>query len=275
MSLTALRLATATLSTSKEATSPAGARVTAEEVREAFSQLGQTLTPDEHRFIQRTAARTDLTPEARAEAQAWLNRPVRSSGTSESVTAKEAVTRLVDAFRSSTLTRTEASVIIDTVTETPTPATARAMADLREEVRYLGADAERGVARLVENWFGTRPAPSGFTRAFDAFRRQWGSEPSPGVSQRVFAPVSLEGTSLEPASVAAALGCRSEPALVDSVATYVRVEAAGQSDARIARLQQLHAFLDVELPRARVFHTEAGVFALALRDGKVVGVRLS
>ncbi|MDP3499139.1 MAG: hypothetical protein Q8S33_02350 [Myxococcales bacterium] len=115
--------------------------MTAEELRGAFSQLGPTLTPDERAFVQRTAARADLTPEAKAEAQAWLSRPVSRSGTSEVVRAREAVIRLVDAFgeyetlRGRTLTQTEAKVIIDTVTQTPTPETALAMAGLREEVR--------------------------------------------------------------------------------------------------------------------------------------------
>jgi hypothetical protein len=281
MSLTALRLATAVLSTSKETLSPAGTRVTAEELRAAFSQLGPTLTPDEREFIQRTAARTDLTPEAKDEAQAWLRRAGRRSGTSEVVAPREAVSRLVDAFgeadslRARTFTRAEAQVVIDTLTEKPTLETARAMAGLREEVHYLGPDAERGVERLVEDWFGIRHAPTAFTRAFDTALRELGSGPIAGVSRRMLTPVSLEGTSLEPDSVAAALGCRTTPRVIVSVAEYVAGATHGQPPANIARLQQLRAFLDTELPRARVFHTSAGVFALAQRDGQVVGVRLT
>ncbi|MDX2015398.1 MAG: hypothetical protein SFW67_34725 [Myxococcaceae bacterium] len=281
MSLTSLRLATAVLSTSKDPMSPAGKQVTVEELRAAFSQLGARLTPDERAFVERTAARSDLTPEAKAEAQKWLRKAVARSGTSEAVSPREAVPRLVDAFgdeaslRGRTFTRAEAKVVIDALAERPTPETARAMAELREEVKYLGADAERGVAGLVENWFGTRPAPTAFTRAFDAFRRQWGSAPTPGVSMRHFEAVSLEGTSLKPADVAAALGSRREPTIVESVADYIASAAHEQSDAKVARLQALRAFLDQELPGARVFHTDAGVYALALQQGNVVGVCLT
>lgn len=281
MSLTALRLATAVLSTSKEPISPAGARVTAEELREAFSQLGPSLTPDERAFIERTAARTDLTPEAKAEAQAWLRRASRRSGTSEAVAPREAVSRLVDAFgaadslRARTFTRAEAQVVIDTLTEKPSLETAKAMAGLREEVRYLGPDAERGVERLVEDWFGIRGAPAAFNRAFDRFLPSLGAGPIAGVSRRMLTPVSLEGTSLEPDSVAAALGCAVSPHTVESVADYVASAAHERPNAEVARLQKLHAFLADQLPGARVFHTQAGVFALAQRGDEVVGVRLT
>lgn len=280
MPLTSLRLASAVLSTAKETTSPGGTTVTAEELRAAFSQLGRTLTPDERAFLERTAARRDLSPEAKAEAQSWLGKRSASTGTSEAVAPRDAIHRLVDVFadadspRGRTLTRGEASVIIDTLTETPSPETALALHGLKDEVHYLGPDVERGVAPMVEDWFGVRSPPRSFERAFDTFLKDWGTASVPGISRRRLAAVSLEGTSLDPASVAVAVGGR-HTRFTESVASYVDTQAHGQPPARVAQLQRFRAFLDRELPDATVFHTGAGVFALSQRGEQVVGVRLT